>query len=359
MTLHSNHKAGLGLPAISMALVMACATALPSMAALRQSHQQPAAQRANPAMVAGGDSDPVLIAKEKDKDKDRDKKKKKNRDQKPEKRQKNDRKSSDRNQKNNVNRKTSNNQKNDRAKDRNVKNSHNNKDRTPKSDRSLTKEERDRIYRQGLREGKDRGYNKGVKTGYREGVGKGRQRGYDRGYDRGYRKAENRYRDWDSNRWRSYNNIKRNQWRRPVVVNNYYGQGGWARNRGWYNARPWGGGWYGGWSSSPPWGWWVGQSLVWGITALTTAAIINNSIDRAIQRRQPTVIVPDTNWQLYYGSVEPVEDTGVTFAVNNGSGTYEMEADCEEGLLNGDVPTTPAEAQLINAACQVTFGTQT
>ncbi len=143
-----------------------------------------------------------------------------------------------------------------------------------------------------------------------------------------------------------------------MVVNNYYGQGGWARNRGWYNSRPWGGGWYGGWSSSPPWGWWVGQSVVWGITALTTAAIINNSIDRAIERRQPTVIVPDTNWQLYYGSVEPVEDTGVTFAVYNGSGTYEMEADCEEGLLNGDVPTTPAEAQLINAACQVTFGTQ-
>jgi hypothetical protein len=33
-----------------------------------------------------------------------------------------------------------------------------------------------------------------------------------------------------------------------------------------------------------------------------------------------------------------------------------MEADCEEVLLNGDVPSTAAEAQLINAACQVTYG---
>jgi hypothetical protein len=48
--------------------------------------------------------------------------------------------------------------------------------------------------------------------------------------------------------------------------------------------------------------------------------------------------------------------SGVSFAVNNGYGTYQMEADCQQGLLNGGVPTTPAEAQLINAACQVTFG---
>ncbi|WP_228007207.1 hypothetical protein [Cyanobium sp. LEGE 06143] len=336
------------------------------MAALRQADRQPTAQRASPSLQAGDNGGSVLIAKEKD----RDKKKKKKRDKKSEKKQ-NNRKARDRNQRNkrnrNTNKKKANrnqrnnrNQKHDRIhKNRNAKSSNNNKrDRTSRPNRTITRTQRDRIYRQGLRDGKDRGYNKGVRTGYREGVDKGRKRGYGRGYDRGYHKAKNRYRGWDSNRWRTYNRTKRNQWRRPVVVNNYYGRGGWARQRGWYNSRPWGGGWYGGWSSSPPWGWWLGQSVVWGVTALTTAAIINDSIDRSIERRQPTVLVPDTNWQLYYGSVEPVENTGVTFAVSNGSGTYAMEADCEEGLLNGAVPTTPAEAQLINAACQVTFGTQ-
>ena len=66
--------------------------------------------------------------------------------------------------------------------------------------------------------------------------------------------------------------------------------------------------------------------------------------------------MPNTNWQLYYGSVRPLAQAGVTFAVNNGYGSYQMEADCEQGLLNGEVPTSAAEAQLINAACQVTFG---
>jgi hypothetical protein len=43
--------------------------------------------------------------------------------------------------------------------------------------------------------------------------------------------------------------------------------------------------------------------------------------------------------------------------VANGNYTYEMEADCEDGLLNGDVPTSLAEAELVNTACQVAFGT--
>lgn len=252
----------------------------------------------------------------------------------------------------------------------------------------LNQKERDRIYQEGLEKGRERGYKKGSEAGYNEGFDagkdKGKTRGYrkgseagynegfdagkDKGLNRGYKKGydsgwddrrakdKNRWKDWDSNRWRDYNRRNRNVWtRRTVVNNNYYGYPGWARNAGWYRNRPWGGGWYGGWSS-PPWGWWVGQSVVWGVTALTTAAIVNDAIDRAIERRQTTIIVPNTNWQLYYGTVQPYAQAGVTFSVNNGYGTYEMEADCEEGLLNGDVPSTAAEAQLINAACQVTYG---
>lgn len=322
----------LALPALGMALAMTCSSTLPAMAAALQP---------SPAVPTE-----LLIAKDNDKD-EKDKKRKKNKKNKKE-QQKQENRSKERKHENN------------KRPDRNSKGSNKNRkgNNNRPAERALTKEERDRIYRKGVRDGKDRGYDKGVKSGYREGLDKGRDRGYQRGYDRGYNRARRRYDDWDSNRWRDYNRRGRDIWRRPVVVNNYYGSGGWARNRGWYNNRPWGGGWYGGWSSSPPWGWWFGQSLVWGFTTLATAAIINNAVDRAIERRQPTVLVPDSNWQLYYGSVQPVQDSGVTFAVYNGSGTYEMEADCNEGLLNGEVPTTPAEAQLINAACQVTFGGQ-
>jgi len=232
----------------------------------------------------------------------------------------------------------------------------------------LNKKQRERIYEKGYEEGKDkglnRGYKKGNEAGYQEGFDKGKDKGINKGYDKGYdkgwddRKArdKDRWKDWDSNRWKDYNRRDRNIWTRRVVVNNNYGSyPGWARQSGWYNNRPWGGNWYGGWSS-PPWGWWAGQSVVWGVTALTTAAIINNAVNRAITQRQPTVVVPNTNWQMYYGTVQPVQNSGVTFVVNNGYGTYQMEADCQQGLLNGDVPTTSAEAQLINAACQVTYG---
>ncbi|MEB3202495.1 MAG: hypothetical protein VKK05_06755 [Synechococcus sp.] len=189
---------------------------------------------------------------------------------------------------------------------------------------------------------------------------KQRERLYEKGYNSGWddrrSKDRERWKAWDSNRWREYNRTKRNVWTRKVVVNNnYYSNPGWARSPGWYNNRPWGGNWYRV-SSSPPWGWWAGQSLVWGITALTTAAIINNAIDRAIARQQASIYVPNTNWQLYYGSVQPVSSYGASFTVNNGYGSYQMDADCEQGLLNGEVPSSAAEAQLINAACQVTFG---
>ncbi len=209
-----------------------------------------------------------------------------------------------------------------------------------KQNQNTNQKEQERIYQEGLEKGKKKGY----------------ERGYDRGWDDRKVKDKNQWKDWNSNSWREYNRNKRNIWTRRVVVNNnYYNNPGWARGPGWYNNRPWGGNWYGV-SSSPPWGWWVGQSVVWGITALTTAAIINSAIDRAIARQQAYVLVPNTNWQLYYGSVQPMAQSGVSFAVNNGYGTYQMEADCQQGLLNGGVPTTPAEAQLINAACQVTFG---
>lgn len=175
-----------------------------------------------------------------------------------------------------------------------------------------------------------------------------------------YRGHPERWKDWDSNRWRDYNKTKVNVWTKKVNVKyNFNGYPGWATSSRWYYSRPWSYGWYGSWSA-PPWGWWTGQSLVWGVSSLATAMILNNAINTAISARQPTIIVPTTNWMLYYGSVQAVDDAIVEFTVYrdgyDGGGNYQMVADCSDGLLNGDVPSTSSEAQLVNAACQVAFG---
>lgn len=218
----------------------------------------------------------------------------------------------------------------------------------------------DKGYQEGREDGKNKGYKKGEKSGYEEGYeegkDKGKIKGYEKGYDDGKEKGKDKGYDKGYEAGRDDHKSHKKSWGKPVVVNNnFYAYPGWARSRGWYVSRPWGGGWYGGWSS-PPWGWWVGQSVVWGVTTLTTAAILNNAIDRAIERRQTVIVVPNTSWQLYYGTVKPIAQNGVIFAAYNGNGTFEMEADCKAGLLNGEVPSSASEAQLINAACQVTFG---
>ncbi|MEB3322054.1 MAG: hypothetical protein VKI81_04445 [Synechococcaceae cyanobacterium] len=127
---------------------------------------------------------------------------------------------------------------------------------------------------------------------------------------------------------------------------------GWARP-GWRAARPWVGGWYGGWNS---WGWWGARSVAWGLGALATGAIITDLVDDAINDQRTYIVVPDTSYQLYYTSVQPSGSDAVSFAVDTGSGVVQMTADCRQGTLNGRVPATAAEAQLLNAACEVAYG---
>ena len=35
---------------------------------------------------------------------------------------------------------------------------------------------------------------------------------------------------------------------------------------------------------------------------------------------------------------------------------YQLTADCNAGMINGEEPKTAAQAELLNAACQVAFG---
>lgn len=147
--------------------------------------------------------------------------------------------------------------------------------------------------------------------------------------------------------------INRN-WQRQINVHPVNLHPGWARP-GWGVARPWPYGWYGGWTT-PAWSWWGGRAALWGITALATAAMINAAVDSAISSDATAIAVPDSGFELLYGTVRPIGSGSISFDVMANGAVYSLTADCNAGTLNGQQPDTAAEAQLLNAACQVAFG---
>ena len=153
--------------------------------------------------------------------------------------------------------------------------------------------------------------------------------------------------DRRDDRWRS----TRRRWDR---WDRWYGYPGWARP-GWGAARPWPVGWYGGWSS-PRWSWWGPSAAAWGITTLATAALINAAVDNAVARNTTYIVVPNSSYLLLYGTVRPVGSRSTTFAVVADGDEIDLTADCDRGTLDGLVPASRAEAELLNAACQVAFG---
>ena len=63
-----------------------------------------------------------------------------------------------------------------------------------------------------------------------------------------------------------------------------------------------------------------------------------------------------TAYQLLYGTVQPSGSQGVTFVVEANGVPYSLSADCGLGTINGANPSTAAQAELLNAACQVAYG---
>lgn len=149
-------------------------------------------------------------------------------------------------------------------------------------------------------------------------------------------------------------NVNRN-WNRVSNVNAFAVRPGWARP-GWGVARPWNYGWYGGWAT-PSWGWWGARAAAWGVGTLATAAIINSAVDAAVASSQTVIVVPNTEYQLLFGTVQPTGTSTVAFDVSADGSVFQLSADCQSGLLNGQEPQTAQEAELLNAACQVAFGT--
>jgi hypothetical protein len=144
------------------------------------------------------------------------------------------------------------------------------------------------------------------------------------------------------------------------VNNNFYNRdgNGWNRNwsnGGYWNNRPWATGWYG-WSPGT-WGWWGGSAAAWGVAGLATGVAISSLVNDAANNQKTVIVVPGSTFQLDYGSVEGVGSYGASFSYNLGQGGMLNGAvNCQAGLLNGQVPGTAAQAQLLNAVCQVAYG---
>ena len=163
--------------------------------------------------------------------------------------------------------------------------------------------------------------------------------------------------NWGTNGNRPVHADINRSWNRQVSINNVNLNPGWARP-GWGAARPWNTGWYGGWST-PAWGWWGARAAAWGVGTLATAAIINNAVNQSINENTTTILVPNSDYALYYGSVQPSGPSSVTFVVQASGNNYQLSADCNAGTINGEDPKSAAQAELLNAACQIAFGSAT
>lgn len=84
--------------------------------------------------------------------------------------------------------------------------------------------------------------------------------------------------------------------------------------------------------------------------------MIGSTVTAAAQNNQSYIVVPNTTYQLDYGIVQPYGYANITFNYSNSGQSFTVNANCQQDLLNGQVPKTPQQAQLLNAACQVAFG---
>ncbi|WP_413743592.1 hypothetical protein [Synechococcus sp. MIT S9451] len=148
-------------------------------------------------------------------------------------------------------------------------------------------------------------------------------------------------------------NTRNDSYRKAANNWDRYGRG-WYSNNGWSNNRPWNHGWYGG-STWNNWGWYPGRAAAWGLASMATFGVINNLVNSAQSNEVSYIVVPDSDYSLYYPSVTASGDV-ITFEADNGYDTVRYSANCQQGSLNGGSPQDANEAQLLNAACQVAFG---
>jgi hypothetical protein len=92
------------------------------------------------------------------------------------------------------------------------------------------------------------------------------------------------------------------------------------------------------------------------VAGLATGAAITSLVNAAADQQSTTIVVPQTSFQLDFGSVESVGNAGVSFNYSVNGTTLMGAANCQDGLLNGQIPGDADQAQLLNAVCQVAYG---
>jgi len=143
-------------------------------------------------------------------------------------------------------------------------------------------------------------------------------------------------------------------WSRTAVVNRSNLFPGWVRP-GWGARRPWDHGWYSA-GVFKRWRWWESGSRRWGVNTLALRTSINNAVDNAINDYIPYIVVSEANYKLFYGTEKPYGSDSLSFLVQSNKTDYTLDANCKQGTINGQDPTNLAEAELLNAACQVAYG---
>jgi hypothetical protein len=114
---------------------------------------------------------------------------------------------------------------------------------------------------------------------------------------------------------------------------------------GWYRVHP------------EVWSWWGSRAPGWGLASLAPAAAITELVEASLARGSTVIVVPGGSDGLDLASLAAVRPMGVRFAYSSaGSGFIPGTADCQAGLLAGQPPQTPLEAQRLNAVCQLTYG---
>ena len=100
------------------------------------------------------------------------------------------------------------------------------------------------------------------------------------------------------------------------------------------------------------WGWYQNRRAAWGIAGLATGAIISSAIANSRAQNSPTIIVPETNRTLDYNLDQPspqLENVNFTYTVNGIR--VNAQADCQQGLINGNQPESAADVHTLNAVC--------
>jgi len=119
-------------------------------------------------------------------------------------------------------------------------------------------------------------------------------------------------RNWNEGDWRG-NNWRGDQWGYNNWDNRW--NGGWNNNwnnGGFWGDRPWSYGWYN-WSPDT-WGWWGGNAEAWGLAGLAAGDVITDLVNDASDQQSPVIEVPDSNYQLNYGTVDAVGNSGANFS---------------------------------------------